>query len=227
MILSRGVRGTVLVQRRMRGDIYCCLEIELIWSIFLLLINVNINKAIEERRGWHFHTMRFSSESVTHPFSYLKSWREKKTEERKNEHVFHGKAAETELMVVWNGLFKMSYPTVMSCILMYFPLLFHTFLPHRQVLSWLNALIIGKRDRSPKNKKMSLCVFTLIQTILWWLCVRNRLKCKLSFTKKSLWCFLCLCHNILYLSYGKEQLEYSAKCVAVKKESWGLVLKNL
>ncbi len=52
-----------------------------------------------------------------------------KTEERKNEHVFHVKAAETELMVVWNGLSKMSYPTVMSCLFMYFPLLFHTFYP--------------------------------------------------------------------------------------------------
>ncbi len=130
--------GPFLVQHRMQGDIYCYLEIELIWSIFLLLINVNINKAIGERRGWHFHTMRFSSESVTHPFSYLKSWREKKTEERKNEHVFRVKAAETELMVVWNGLSKMSYPTVMSCLFMYFPLLFHTFYPiDRYYLEWM------------------------------------------------------------------------------------------
>lgn len=43
--------------------------------------------------------MRFSSESVTHPFSYMKSRREKKTEEGKNERVFDGKFGETELMV--------------------------------------------------------------------------------------------------------------------------------
>lgn len=107
----------------MRGDIYCCSELEQIWSIFLL-INVNINRAIGEKRGWHFHTMRFSSESVTHPFSYMKPRREKKTEEGKNEHLFHCKVGETELMVDWNGLSKMSYPTVMSHLLMYFPSLF-------------------------------------------------------------------------------------------------------
>lgn len=112
-------------------------------------------------------------------------------------------------MVDWNGLSKMSCPTVMSRPLMYFPSLFSSILPHELILPWwLFALIV---------KIIILASFThtvpkphddsFVRVTDW----------NLSYSLKghiwiTLWWFLCLTvqgHYILLL-YRKEHLENSS-----------------